>query len=1514
MNTRLSHHRRALYCALVSLLLTLSGLALTRMAVHGGSETARRAAIYAIPVEGGRDLTVAAGRLGELTMPVFAHIGGTSEERSHTLSYSPSNGEYSYTFGGVMAAAQIESGFIQITTTVTPTLGYATFIRHYVPGSSAVDLPSQDGVVNLHISAHGVPTDTYLVIMSTQIPPGDPPAGHRLVGQPYSIRASGSFPQSLKPMVLRIGYEASWLNGVDPHSVGLFSWNPGQGAWLDLSGNPSSAAGQRTLSAAVQTYTTYALMSAPYWRDTFPDTNGLAERNGVRLAPGGKLELASGASSGWAISTPITPTGSFAGWRQLAYRGLVPANTSLAVSLLDGRTRAVLLSNLADGADLSVVDPHAHPSVRLRLDLSRAAAGSTPSLEEWTVSWRPAPASQKLYLPLLLADLPAAAGKASGTTKPPEQPAVQPALATLPASRPAASAALDFGCTPPSPPPITWSPPANLSDNASFSLTPALAVDPAGLAHAVWYDNSAGNFDVYYASRSVDGAWSAPVNISNTPGNSYWPAIAADGLGNVHVAWEDGSTGRDILYMAKLAGSAAWAPPVNIANSPGTSRYVALTADSEGNVHAVWQDDTPGNTDIYYATRAASSGAWSPPAVVAATPMNSWGPTVAVDPDRGVHVAWHDFTPGVTEIYYAYKPSAAAAWSSPVNASRTTGASYYPALAVDSTGVVHLVWMDAITVGAGGSFKVLYAQKPSGGDWTPYTDLSRDTDSAEMPTLAIGAADAVHVAWDTTSEPRDLLYVRRPAPGMGWTTPVAVTSISAGAQNPVPSLAAATDENAVHLVWSDFGALSQDILTSWTAPPPIPADHVLVLDEHGWAVAGACVYRNGQATVATDELGVFVPPALAVGDTLVALQPLAQQATVRQHHTTDDNGGVNWAFRTYVTNLDITGDGTVQPFVVSQLGQQRLVVRRDQPLILFNLVVSIEWDATVAYTEQVSQAVRLASDYLYDVSDGQMALGRVTIADNGDFWEDADVQISLHNRMVPHAYVGGIVAQDRAQVIRVGRHWDGDSGAQGAWDLPNGFRTLIHEFGHYALHLYDEYRGYTYDDDGAISGEQNTFCTDEEPWSGGSPSPLASIMEYQYTRSELADQGLPDVLWSDWCELTAQWQLNNHESDWETVTRHYTDTVSPPRWSIVSPGRRGAVMAGPAAFPAAALPFLAIELHNSGPDSPARRLTVLGIDGRPYRNGATVSLDTRRGPSQITLSEGLIDATEVITLYGAAPGNIVRVLSLDAAQRGEFTIGQALAYTLTLRMNSNQRAPSSLLAPHVMINPEPDGQTLTVVVDGVDDGAVLYALVATPGSAAPVRAPLSANPAGGGYAGHAVFTTLRPGIGGLYVRGIGPLGEPVALDSDFALLTVDTSADNDLYTADGNAWLHLDAHSFATPSTMAVLMPTGAVPQPLPAGYAATGNAYAVRFSGSSTGPARPGVLSLFYPPDRIAGAAGLSIHRWNPTTNAWESLGGQVDAVHNAVSVRFDRVGIYALLAAETPAASKIYLPVILR
>lgn len=1313
--------------------------------------------LYGIPGSDGTSLYVAAGRLGELAVPVYANvtvIGPTSHERSHTMAYSIGRGEYATTFEGLFDAGMIAQGTITISSTTTAVLGASSYIRHYVSGAIPVDLPSTNGLVNLHINVSGLPTPTYVLIMPSDAPPGDAPPGRRLVDQAYAIQASGALTQSLRPMLLRMNYDPAWLAGADPATLSIFAWDEVGQRWINLGGYHNQE--QYYLSQSVSRFTAYALM----------------------------------------VATPL-----------------------------------------------------------------------------------------KLYLPLVVTqDL---------------SPSPSPAKGGEPFS-PFLTREGGWGVR--SAPPITWSAPTNISNNAGHSLSPALAVDGTGTLHAVWYDNSAGNLDVFYASRRVDDAeWSPAVNVSNTPGNSYWPAIAVDGQGNVHVAWDDSGANREILYVMKPAGSAAWTAPMNISNSAGASRLVALATDAAGAVHAVWNDDTPGNAEIYYALRPAGSTSWTTPVVIAATAGTSWSPAIALDIAGAIHVAWHDFTPGVTEIYYATKPPGGA-WSSPANVSRTIGASYSPALGADSRGWLHLVWTDAIVADYGVPFQVLYAQKPPGGQWTPYVNLSQDIGSAEMPTLALGPGDALHVAWDTT-DTFGLLYVRRPAPEMGWTLPMTVTLISPGAQYPVSSLAAGPGA-IVHLAWSDFGPSSRDILHSSAAPPPIPQNHVLALDEAGRAVAGASIYRNGALAGVTDDSGVYAPPELTVGDTLVALQPLAEQTTIRGLHTTPDSAGVNWAHRTYITSMDIGGNGEPQPHVVRSLGQQRLVVKQGAPLILYNLLVSLEWDASAAYVDQMAAALQRASDALYDASDGQMAFGRVAIYDKGIGWNEADIQVAVRNNVRPYAYVGGLTAADRSQVIRVGRYWDGASGNQGDWDQRNGYRTLIHEFGHYGLNLYDEYFGYVIQD-GVLVGEQTTHCTGPENRNAATEATNASLMDYQYTSTELAARGAAG-LWSAACEQTAQWQLNE-ESDWETIVRRYGDAAENARWRIVTPATREAVLAGPDTLPRQALPFPDIETHNAGADAPARQLTVLHGGGGGYP-GALVVLDP---PGGAAVDQGFTDATGQIAIFGSAAGDEVRVKALDAGLAGQLVLDQRLAYTLTLAPPAGLMAATRGENAYVNLVPGSDGRTLYLALRGVGAGSALYALVAPPGDSSPVRTSLAAAPGSSVYTGTISLIAAAPGIGALHVRGLGPVGETVALDSDFSLHPVNASQEGDFYTADGNLWLHLDQGSTGE-DAYAVLMPTSGMP-PLPSGLRAIGHAYAVEFSGARARLARPGLLKLFYHPDLAVGAVGLSIYRWNQVAEVWEAQASEHDAGQRAAAARFDQPGIYVLLGVEGD-VERTFLPVIAR
>src|SRR6185295_883039 len=70
----------------------------------------------------------------------------------------------------------------------------------------------------------------------------------------------------------------------------------------------------------------------------------------------------------------------------------------------------------------------------------------------------------------------------------------------------------------------------------------------------------------------------------------------------------------------------------------------------------------------------------------------------------------------------------------------------------------------------------------------------------------------------------------------------------------------------------------------------------------------------------------------------------------------------------------------------------------------------------------------------------------------------ADIKIMSSNRLLPRSWVSGLHMAEKYMPIRAGRGvWHKRNRVTIPWDEPEAFRTLVHEWGHYALELKDEY-------------------------------------------------------------------------------------------------------------------------------------------------------------------------------------------------------------------------------------------------------------------------------------------------------------------------------------------------------------------------------------------------------------------------------------------------------------------------
>ncbi len=312
--------------------------------------------------------------------------------------------------------------------------------------------------------------------------------------------------------------------------------------------------------------------------------------------------------------------------------------------------------------------------------------------------------------------------------------------------------------------------------------------------------------------------------------------------------------------------------------------------------------------------------------------------------------------------------------------------------------------------------------------------------------------------------------------------------------------------------------------------------------EPGREAAGARVYRlpyravDGALPLAntageplvTDAEGYLRGHAqVSGGDVLFALWPVS----VTEHYTL------------YHISGEITNDG-LEDGELEGFGVIPLIVSSGKPLMLFNLDVSLEWDARYdsAFMTQLEDDIRRASEVLFDVTNGQVALGPVRIHHAKQAWLAADVIVHAANNLRPAASLGGVVDDPLDDVDKHGRtiedaYVPGQIQMGPAWgrfgdpetDLGDDWpRALAHELGHYFLFQMDNYLGVV----------------------GGRMVPndcKGSFMTDAYT-DEYSEMIARDK-WTGAC-LDTLAERTTGRTDWETILHFYpwlnTDNVNLP--------------------------------------------------------------------------------------------------------------------------------------------------------------------------------------------------------------------------------------------------------------------------------------------------------------------------------------------------------------------------------
>ncbi|NTW01853.1 MAG: VCBS repeat-containing protein, partial [Oscillochloris sp.] len=507
---------------------------------------------------------------------------------------------------------------------------------------------------------------------------------------------------------------------------------------------------------------------------------------------------------------------------------------------------------------------------------------------------------------------------------------------------------------------------------------------------------------------------------------------------------------------------------------------------------------------------------------------------------------------------------------------------------------------------------------------------------------------------------------------------------------------------------ADAGSQQQPYIAAQTYPFRARGTQVRVLDEDGQPVSGAVVYRleAGQSrggTPLSDTSGTPFQTAangylqgrglLTPGDRIVALVP----------HVISDT------FTLYDTSAPVTSAGP-QMSAVTNSGVQTLTVKASNPLLLFDLEIALEWDARSdsAFLARLSDDLERTSEILYDWSDGQIALGDITLYhdarriyydDGWDMWSYANVRLFASNGLRPNADRGGIVVTNTLDPdllhateppyvpgqVRMAATWNrfGDSSGTIGEDWP---RTLAHELSHYLLFLDDNYLGL--DAEGVLI-----------PVSG---CPGAMADPYRDDYSEFHPAG---VEWEQNanCQLTLS-EVESNRADWASILSFYPKAglQAPASYDAnsgpgVLPLNLGQISAAPVLTATNALtaPFFSLEVEVDG----ATESYVAGSSARAFLFQRAAGGDT---PWLIDLGAPVVDRVEA---RGAAPGDHVCVFEIEAQEQG--------CVQVTTGNQPLQLAATPGWRPEVVVTPVTSSTLQLVVTNLAEDDALAPAVPAT---------------------------------------------------------------------------------------------------------------------------------------------------------------------------------------------------------
>jgi len=651
---------------------------------------------------------------------------------------------------------------------------------------------------------------------------------------------------------------------------------------------------------------------------------------------------------------------------------------------------------------------------------------------------------------------------------------------------------------------------------------------------------------------------------------------------------------------------------------------------------------------------------------------------------------------------------------------------------------------------------------------------------------------------------------------------------------------------------------------------------------------------------------------LVVGDSLKIAKHIYTQPAVKH------SGVLGTMYSIFLNNAKLDSAGVMSFDTLNSKGTQDIIL--DHTELRYNLLVSVEWDAEEEYLNGLQSSFRAMSNYLYDVSDGQIRLDTVMIFDDREHWLEADMRIRASNVFEPYGYLFGIQVPDLTKVIEIPRKWFGNQDFSRIETyhqhplnvaISTDYRGSAHELGHYGLGFDDEYEFAYGQRCGSVDnyGFMDNYHTHGGELSTEMSSSLRYISASCQNTNQYAYRGA-----SCWDFLEA-WAQGDYEVDNDTI---YVPIIKPddPERTLPSgydyfPGPNNDKYTPPDLMDYDVGSLIKFTEPIQHPFAGSLELLIVNPSGQPFPKADVTLLKSITGGGWLTIEQGQTADNGKIWVLGAKFGDQLRTA-------GSYVILSSSAYKVASAGDKGWLFGQGTIG---------SSDTLSIKLKTVEGDYPLICRVELGDNTATYKLnilnPFSANPTvdllpegdslyshtflsdSGGYS---TLITDSLGYAGTFtIWAVDDSGQNFFFNTDYTITQLDTSALIwNLIGPQGGAEVWIDTSNSTLQKGMILSSPYLIIRTGLDSTNVQAGETHSLSVYPPVTLAGNNRIIIRYADSDLDIGngikgkESSLKIFHWDESSNQWEKIGGTVDTIQNEVSTAIADLGVYAAFTTE--------------